>query len=60
MAGCATLQRSAALVKFSVSLTAKKYRMWCISKVWTSLRNHASKTAALEEHAPGVFAKPPT
>jgi hypothetical protein len=24
-AGCATLQRSAALVKFSVSLTAKKY-----------------------------------
>jgi hypothetical protein len=29
--GCATLQRAAALVKFSVSLTAKKYRIWCIS-----------------------------
>jgi hypothetical protein len=36
-AGCATLQRPAALVKFSVSLTAKKYRIWCISKVLTSL-----------------------
>jgi hypothetical protein len=34
------LHRSAALVKFSVSLTAKKHRIWCISKVRPSLHTH--------------------
>src|SRR3546814_15715182 len=35
--GWVTLHRSAALVKFRVSLTAKKYRIWCISKARPSL-----------------------
>jgi hypothetical protein len=50
-AGCATLQRSAALVKFSVSLTAKKYRIWCISKVRRSLRSHARHCRARGVHS---------
>jgi hypothetical protein len=41
------LQRSAALVKFSVSLTAKKYRIWCISIAGHSLRSYVSTQTCL-------------
>ena len=44
--GCATWHRSAALVKFSVSLTARKYRIWCISNVRPPLRTHGPKHSA--------------
>src|SRR6202140_1069186 len=43
-AGCDTLHGSAALAKFSVSLSAKKKRIWSFPKVWPPLRTHEQST----------------
>src|SRR3569623_847056 len=49
--GCATLQRSAARVKFSSRATARKYRTWCIS-IWISPNFEMLDTPSGEQQSP--------